>query len=568
MEVFQMCEPGQAPAMPATTGEALAVLEGALDYLTRADAAHLPAAEQAACLSALERAASRHTAARASILAAFTAQGGFAGDGQHSARAWLIWQTSVTAGAAAGAVGWMKRLAAHPAVGRALAAGDVSASWAREICGWTARLPADKRDDADRILLAAAAGGADLAALAGLAEEMHRRSCPPDAEDDGFDDRRLRLDRTFRGAGRLDADLTPACSVALAAVLDALGQKAGPEDERSKRQRDHDALEEACTRLIASGMLPERAGQPTHIQLHMTLRELRGAGDSSAAEAAWSAAGAAGYGWLTGPAAEAAACDAAIVPVVSGHVDYAALAEMTEMFLNAHGLGADCVMCGSRGRGELSAEGQGDGISTEGWADWVSPDGISADSVSAEGPVGRLSAHADRLCTHERCSCGHCAGAVRGPLNPATLARLSSALLARAADVLSGPVGLAAFLRGHYAPSGRPYMNVSLPLDIGTATEEIPAHLRRAVILRDRCCAFPGCGQPPAACQVHHIQSRSKGGATSLRNMVLLCRFHHLIAVHRWGWQIALHPDGTVTATSPDGQRTLHSHGPPPALAA
>src|SRR6266542_554720 len=499
MEVFQMCEPGQAPAMPATTGEALAVLEGALDYLTRADAAHLPAAEQAACLSALERAASRHTAARASILAAFTAQGGFAGDGQHSARAWLIWQTSVTAGAAAGAVGWMKRLAAHPAVGRALAAGDVSASWAREICGWTARLPADKRDDADRILLAAAAGGADLAALAGLAEEMHRRSCPPDAEDDGFDDRRLRLDRTFRGAGRLDADLTPACS---------------------------------------------------------------------AAEAAWSAAGAAGYGWLTGPAAEAAACDAAIVPVVSGHVDYAALAEMTEMFLNAHGLGADCVMCGSRGRGELSAEGQGDGISTEGWADWVSPDGISADSVSAEGPVGRLSAHADRLCTHERCSCGHCAGAVRGPLNPATLARLSSALLARAADVLSGPVGLAAFLRGHYAPSGRPYMNVSLPLDIGTATEEIPAHLRRAVILRDRCCAFPGCGQPPAACQVHHIQSRSKGGATSLRNMVLLCRFHHLIAVHRWGWQIALHPDGTVTATSPDGQRTLHSHGPPPALAA
>jgi hypothetical protein len=108
MEVFKMCEPGQAPARPATTGEALAVLEGALDYLTGADAAHLPAAEQAACLNALERAASRHTAARASILAAFTAQGGFAGDGQHSARAWLIWQTSVTAGAAAGAVGWME----------------------------------------------------------------------------------------------------------------------------------------------------------------------------------------------------------------------------------------------------------------------------------------------------------------------------------------------------------------------------------------------------------------------------------------------------------------------------
>jgi hypothetical protein len=46
------------------------------------------------------------------------------------------------------------------------------------------------------------------------------------------------------------------------------------------------------------------------------------------------------------------------------------------------------------------------------------------------------------------------------------------------------------------------------------------------------------------------------------------CPFHHLIAVHRWGWTITLHADGTATATSPDGQRTLHSHGPPTAAAA
>jgi len=39
--------------------------------------------------------------------------------------------------------------------------------------------------------------------------------------------------------------------------------------------------------------------------------------------------------------------------------------------------------------------------------------------------------------------------------------------------------------------------------------------------------------------------------------------FHHLIAVHRWGWHVTLHPDATVTATSPDRTRTLHSHGPP-----
>jgi hypothetical protein len=34
--------------------------------------------------------------------------------------------------------------------------------------------------------------------------------------------------------------------------LEALGKPAGPEDLRSKWQRQHDALEEACRRLLAA----------------------------------------------------------------------------------------------------------------------------------------------------------------------------------------------------------------------------------------------------------------------------------------------------------------------------
>ena len=187
-------------------------------------------------------------------------------DGQASARAWLRWQTRITSGAAAGAVGWARRLAAHPAVGDALAAGEISASWAREICGWTARLPEGKQADADAILLAAAAGGAELADLAGLAEEMRRRCAAPDSDDadGGFADRWLRLDRTLHGAGRVDGDLTPQCTAALDAVLDAFAKKTGPEDTRTQGQRHHDGLEEACRQLIASGCVPDRAGQPTH----------------------------------------------------------------------------------------------------------------------------------------------------------------------------------------------------------------------------------------------------------------------------------------------------------------
>ena len=61
----------------------------------------------------------------------------------------------------------------------------------------------------------------------------------------------MRLGLTFGGAGHLEGELTPACAAALGAVLEALGKKAGPQDVRTPVQRDHDALEEACRRLLA-----------------------------------------------------------------------------------------------------------------------------------------------------------------------------------------------------------------------------------------------------------------------------------------------------------------------------
>ena len=148
-----------------------------------------------------------------------------------------------------------------------------------------------------------------------------------------------------------------------------------------------------------------------------------------------------------------------------------------------------------------------------------------------------------------------------GTADTAALARLHQTLLRHAADLLSGPGGLAAFLRTRL--TGEQVPSASLPLDTGTPTSLITGALRRAVITRDRHCAFPGCYIPPNACQVHHIKERAKGGQTSLGNLVLLCAFHHLIAVHQWGWTLTLHADGTITAVSPDRTRTLHSHGPP-----
>ena len=129
---------------------------------------------------------------------------------------------------------------------------------------------------------------------------------------------------------------------------------------------------------------------------------------------------------------------------------------------------------------------------------------------------------------------------------------------------MSGPAGFPAYLRGHLLPAR--FTSVSQPLDLGRTTRVVPSHLRKAVIQRDKKCRFPGCEQPPSVSQIHHLIPWAQGGATTLGNLAMFCRFHHVIVIHRWGWAITCHPDGTTTATSPDG-RTLHSHGPPTAVA-
>jgi hypothetical protein len=504
-----MCLAGQVPTVPATAAEAMAMVQAGLGWLASADVASLLTVEQADCLRGLERAESMHTAARSRVLSAFHAQCGYEDDGCGSARTWLKWQTRVTGGAAAGAIGWMRRQAAHPAVGDALAAAEISQSWARQICDWTDRLPEDVRGDADVILLTAAAGGAELRDLGTLAEEIRRQCAGPDTDgDDGFAGRSVRLDTTFEGAGKLDGNLTPQCATAVQAVLDALGKRRGPEDLRTMGQRLHDALEEGCRRLIGSGGLPDRAGQPTQIVLHMDLDRLRGLPGAPGAEAAWAGAASAGPG---------DDCDAQIVPVVTGRLDPAVLDRLAAALL--HGTPVEPAASAQEGPGRQPATPRQPG----------DPDADAARQARSERAARRM-------------------------------------ILKAAADLLSGPGGLASYLRTRLAPGT--VASVSLPLDVGAITDTIPVHLRRAVAVRDRGCRFPGCDQPAMACQPHHIIPRAQGGATSLTNLMLLCTFHHLVAVHRWGWGIALHPDGTVTATSPDGDKTLHSHGPPHAAAA
>ena len=168
------------PPTPAFASEtdALHMLDSVLGYLAAADPTRVPTAIQARCLTVLERAGARLTAARASYLSAFNASQGYREDGAYSARSWLIHQTRVTKGTAARHTGWDRRLRAHPRLAAVLAAGELTESYAAAVCHWTGQLPEDCRDSADAILTGAALTGMDLRDLAALRTFAQRWLAP------------------------------------------------------------------------------------------------------------------------------------------------------------------------------------------------------------------------------------------------------------------------------------------------------------------------------------------------------------------------------------------------------
>src|SRR6516165_5178087 len=484
-----MCTDGDQA--PGSVAQALRVAHAGLDYLNSPAAAELPAAATDGVLVSLGELQAKVIAAHAAFLRRFDAADAHDADGYGTSAAWLAARTQLSVKDAKAAVRRMRQLTERAGLEDALARGELSWSWAAEIIELTRKLPAELRDGTDQILLDAAARGATLADLRYLAacalQQWLSRHPDPD-EDDGFDDRYVQVGVTFGGAACIRGNLTPECNAAVRAVLEALGKKAGPEDHRTEHQRFHDALQAGCELLIRAKMVPDRAGSGTQAIIHIPISQLRAMPGASGLEDAWIRGRLGEDGYLAGKDAEAAACDALIIPVVTGQADMTVVDKMIELALSA-----------------------GD-------------EPVKSRAMSAEA-----------------------------------WAALRHAIARLAIDLVSGPAGLAAVLRAGLLEA--PYNTPSLPLDIGYS-DGIPAHIRRAVLLRDRTCAWPRCGRPAVYCDVHHLRHKKDGGATSAKDCVLLCQFHHDVCIHRQGWRLILHPDGTTTAYGPHGQ-VLHSHSPP-----
>jgi Domain of unknown function (DUF222) len=478
--------------------DALSAAGSALDFLSAAS----KTVDGRACgdlLIALTEVQAKLTAVQARLLRRFDAADAHDADGYGSSSSWLAAKAGMPGKAARAAVRQMHQLTERPLLESALAAGAVTDSLAFTIAGWTRKLPAEMRTGTDEILLQAAGSGAsvdDLAVLAACAIERWRQQQPdPDQPDDRFEDRSLQLGVTFGGAAVLRGDLTPECAAAVRAVLEALGKKHGPEDDRSENKRFHDALQLACTLLLRARLVPDRAGADTQAIVHIPLSQLRELPGASDAEEAWIRARAGEGGFLSGEGARAAVCDAQAVPVVTGSLNPDVIGKM-----------------------------------------------IGLARAAAEAGLGDPAEGSSRL------------------PSPGEQQALRQSIARLAIDLVSGPSGIAAALRQTLLTP--PLSTPSLPLDIGYS-RTIPGHIRRAVQLRDRHCAWPGCQRPAVYCDIHHLRHQADGGETSITNCALLCQFHHDVCIHRRGWQLTLHPDGATQARSPDGKQVLHSHAPP-----
>ncbi|WP_235831530.1 HNH endonuclease signature motif containing protein [Gordonia zhaorongruii] len=112
------------------------------------------------------------------------------------------------------------------------------------------------------------------------------------------------------------------------------------------------------------------------------------------------------------------------------------------------------------------------------------------------------------------------------------------------------------------------------PLDVGREHRLVTPAIRKALTVRDRGCAFPGCGRPASWTDAHHCVPWSEGGETSVDNGVLLCRMHHTM-IHHSGWEVFIgedrqpyflepvdpaHPRRRRSPIRSHGRRTMTAH--------
>jgi hypothetical protein len=490
---------------PQTAADAFGMLETALDLLTAADLHALGAAGQKEALAALGRVSARTSAVHAAALAAFDAAGGPEADGCKNAASWLRNQGGHTKAAARAAAKESRQHAAHPAVAQVLAAGAVTGSIGALIIGWTNKLPDELQAEGDQILVTAAEAGCGERELNILGAKL--------------------LEEYLKTRPDPDEDGPHADrSLWLEETIDGAGRLRGDLTPQAT------AALRAVLDSLAKAKGPEdlrTPGERNHDALQVALEMILAAGGV--------------------PQRHGSPTTAEVITSLEQLRGMDGASALEEAWLHSHTPGAPVFLTGAAAQGSCCDATLIPVVT--GCPDWDTVEEIVGLVLAAYRHGAAEAKDRSRA------------------LTSAEWDALRFAIAKRCIGFCSGPHGAASMLRqGLYGQD--PFGAGSLVLDVGFS-ETIPAHLRKAVILRDRHCAWPGgCDEPPARCDVHHLKPKSQGGETSLSNLGLFCKFHHLIAIHAWGWKVQLLPGGVWEATSPDGKITYRTHDPPRGQAA
>src|SRR6266851_10128317 len=101
----------------------------------------------------------------------------------------------------------------------------------------------------------------------------------------------------------------------------------------------------------------------------------------------------------------------------------------------------------------------------------------------------------------------------------------------------------------------------STVIDVGRAKRVISGPQRKALVVRDQGCVWPGCDRPAGFASGHHLAHWIHGGPTDLHNLVLVCYRHHWM-VHEGQWQIVRGDDGRMLTIPPVTEYQRLARGP------
>jgi len=192
---------------------------------------------------------------------------------------------------------------------------------------------------------------------------------------------------------------------------------------------------------------------------------------------------------------------------------------------------------------------------------------VHVDSETLRGPEGRANGAGDRMSDGEAgrtsgaCRRGSAAG--RCELDDGATAAAGGSAAAGRCELDDGaPLALETARRLACDASLVSLLEAGgRTLDVGRKRRSVPPPLARALAARDRGCRFPGCGHRRFV-DAHHLRHWADGGATSLGNLVQLCRHHHRL-LHEGGYTVDGHASGALVFRRPDGRRIRPAPRPP-----